>query len=93
MFVERHSVLCKRGHYQELENLLEEWAEKFQFPHAKAMRHYFSYIGQEGNAVCLELEFDTLADLQKGWEEWNAMAEEMTPYLEKYVTIQGTGRV
>ncbi|MDX1416173.1 MAG: hypothetical protein R3293_18390 [Candidatus Promineifilaceae bacterium] len=84
MFVERQVVLCKRGRYQELEDLVAEWAKKFAFPRAKAFRHYFSYIGQQGRAFCFEAEFETLDDLQKGWEEWDDMAEDMAPFLEKW---------
>ena len=84
MFVERQTLLCKRGRYQELEAMLEQWSSEFMFPRAKAMRHYFSFIGPGGAEFCFELEFETLDDLQKGWEEWRGMAGEMTAYLEQF---------
>jgi hypothetical protein len=56
--------------------------KEFKFPRAK-MRHYFTYVGQNYHAFCFEWEFESLDDLQKGWEEWDEMAEEMVPYLEK----------
>ena len=84
MFVERQTVLCKKGRYRELQELLENWSKDFKFPRANKMRHYFTYVGQPYRAFCFELEFESLDDLQKGWEEWDEMAEEMEPYLEKF---------
>lgn len=48
------------------------------------MRYYFTYVGQEYRAFCFELEFESLDDLQKAWEEWDQMAEKMASYHEKY---------
>ena len=83
MFVERQTVLCKKGRYLELQELLGNWSKEFKFPRAK-MRHYFTYVGQPYRAICFELEFESLDDLQKGWEEWEGMAGEMEPFLEKF---------
>jgi hypothetical protein len=83
MFVERQTVLCKPGHYRELQELLENWSKEFRFPRATSVRLYFTYVGQDYHAFCFELEFESLDDLQKGWEEWEEMAEEMALYLEK----------
>ncbi|NNE56352.1 MAG: hypothetical protein HKN32_10045 [Flavobacteriales bacterium] len=86
MFVERQTVLCKKGRYRELQKLLREWSAEFRFPRAKK-RYYFTYVGQDHHAICIELEFKSLDELQKAWEEWEEMAEEMAPYLEKYEAL------
>lgn len=84
MFVERQMIKSKSGCYRELQELLERWSEEFPFPRAVEVRRYYTYAGQDYHEISQEWEFESLDDLQKGWEAWEAMSSEMAPYLEKF---------
>lgn len=84
MFVERQMLTSKPGRYAELQDLLSSWSSKYSFPRATAERHYLTYAGQNFHALCIEREFESLGDLQLGWEQWEAMSDDMAAYLKKF---------
>ena len=84
MFVERQTIISKKGRYRELQKLLDDWSRDFKFPRATSVRHFFTYIGQDYSALCLEWEFESLGDLQSAWQEWEEMSEEMAAYRGKF---------
>jgi hypothetical protein len=88
VYIDRNKFLVKSGKIPELKDLIKEWREKFPFPKAKSVRYSHSqYTGSQAGSFIFEVEFENLADLEAGWDQWNAMAKDMEPFLEKWDDI------
>ena len=89
MFVQRMTITVKPGHMEKILGLLKENREKTGVD----SRLYQIDIGTY-NQIAIELEFETMADYEKGWAEWNARPD--TPaFMEKWLewTKGGTNEI
>lgn len=85
MYVDRNKYSIKPGKLSELMDLLKEWREKFPIPLAKSVRYSHSqFTGSQAGSFVFEVEFETLADLEAGWEQWENMGQEMEPFIKKW---------
>ena len=75
MLVNRITIVSKVGHRGDLQAVLKEWVEWINHPHP--VRIYTPNIAP-GNAVVIETEFESLAEMESTFAEWFANPE----YLE-----------
>ena len=87
MYVERNTVRFKFGKHRELVELVTEWRKKHPFPNAKSSRFYMGYLGTPPLTFVWEWEFESLAALEEGNKQWEAMVEEMAPFFERWLAL------
>jgi hypothetical protein len=83
MVIQRIYLATKIGKMSDMRGLMVEWREAYPFPAAKSARYFRDDIGAAPNTVIVDLEFESLADLEKGWDTWNEKAEEMADYFSR----------
>lgn len=85
MIVQRITWKVKRGCMQELVALNNSFSETT----GRTVRGYTSRIGPQETVVG-EHEFESLAEMEKSWAEWNARPD--TPaFTEKWLALMETG--
>ena len=89
MIVHRITVHYKLGKLNEAVVLLQEEVKRARFPHA--VRFYIPKFGVSDTTIG-EFEFETVDELDRFWEAWEADPE-TKPFVEKYDQLIEPGMV
>jgi len=84
MIVNRMTHVVKRGRMDEAVALIKELGEK----RGEQGRIFVCQYGAT-NRLAIELEAESLAELEKGWTEWLA-SPEAAPFYEKWYDLTET---
>ena len=89
MVMNRRTSIVKRGRMQEAATLLKALAEKLQSTNPRAYRIYVPEFAPF-DVLCIEVDFDSLAEYQQYWAEYFAQPE-TTAFLERWYELTDTG--
>jgi hypothetical protein len=89
MIVDRLVLSAKPGRELELVELIK--AERARFPSPHDTRLYFWPRGHPMSQVVYEVEFESYAESESFWAEWNADPETATFYEKLYELLTESG--